>query len=193
MDDILTVVRRLIAQWQDVLGTEVEVCLGGSLASGLFILEGADVIDVDVRFLSNDPMSVSLRSRIETVTGLVFRKIIPVSDWPSGESQGVMIEGKLEHPELSLALDVEGCLRNRAYIGWARFYRLVLTADELAEIRSEKLRLRGDKSAYKALKSRWRSEVERRAIAAGLVPWPLVPGEWCPCQKGLVGDGHSCE
>jgi hypothetical protein len=169
MDHILRVVETLIAQWQDVLGTEVEVVLGGSLISGLFILEGADVIDVDVRFLTNDPMNESLRSRIETVTGLAFRKVISVNDWPCGASQGVMIEGKLNHPELPLVLDVEGCLRNRAYVGWARFYQLVLTQDELMEIRSEKLRLRGDKSAYKALKSRWRDEVERRALAAGLV------------------------
>lgn len=169
MKNVLVVVEKMIAQWQDALGTEVEVCLGGSLVSGLFILEGADVIDVDVRFLTDDPMSESLRFRIEQITGLAFRKVISVNDWPCGASQGVMIEGKLQHPEIALMLDVEGCLRNRAYVGWARFYQLVLTPDELAEIRSEKLRLRGDKSAYKALKSRWRDEVERRAIACGLV------------------------
>lgn len=169
MDQILRVVEGLMAQWQDALGTEVEVVLGGSLISGLFILEGADCIDVDVRFLTENPMSESLRSRIETVTGLAFRKVIPVGDWPNGESQGVMIEGKLNHPELALPLDVEGCLRNRAYVGWARFYRLVLTENELAEVRRRKLALRTDKKAYKTFKSKIRSEVERRAIAAGLV------------------------
>lgn len=169
MDQILKVVEGLMAQWQDALGTEVEVILGGSLISGLFILEGADCIDVDVRFLTENPMSESLRSRIEQVTGLAFRKVIPVGDWPHGESQGVMIEGKLNHPELVLPLDVEGCLRNRAYVGWARFYRLVLTENELAEVRRRKLELRSDKKAYKAFKSETRSEVERRAIAGGLV------------------------
>lgn len=169
MDHILSVVEKLIVQWQDALGTEVEVILGGSLISGLFILEGADCIDVDVRFLTRNPMSESLRSRIETVTGLAFRKVISVGDWPNGESQGVMIERKLNHPELNLPLDVEGCLRNRAYVGWARFYRLVLTENELAEVRRRKLALRSDKKTYKTFKSEVRSEVERRAIAAGLV------------------------
>lgn len=170
MEDILRVVEGLIAQWRDALGAEAEVVLGGSLVSGLFILERADVIDVDVRFLSDDPMSESLRRRIEAVTGLTFRKVVPVNDYPSGVSQGVMIEGQIVHPDLSLPLDVEGCLRNRAYVGWARFYRTVLTEVELEQLRVEKARLcRGDKKVYKAFKSHWRDEVERRAVALGLV------------------------
>jgi hypothetical protein len=169
MNKIVAVVTSLLARWADQLGDDVEVQLGGSLVSGLFLLEGADVVDVDVRFLVDDPADPTIRRRIESVTGLSYRKTIPVADWPSGKSEGFMIEGQLTHPELNLPLDIEGCLRNRRYVGWGRFYTLVLTADELAKFRNAKLRLRGDKSAYKALKSQMRSEVERRALAAGLV------------------------
>jgi hypothetical protein len=169
LEKIFQAVTAMIAQWQDTLGPEVEVVLGGSLISGLFVLEGADVVDVDVRFLVSEPADETIRRRVEMVTGLAFRKVISVADWPAGSSVGVMVEGRLEHPELPLPLDVEGCIRNRAYVGWARFYQLVLTPDELAEIRDGKLRLRADKKAYKAFKSAWRDEVERRALAAGLV------------------------
>jgi hypothetical protein len=163
-------IQALLASWQVELGPEIEVVLGGSLVSGLFIEEESSVIDVDVRFLHNDP-SAEVCSRIQTVTGLAFRKAILVQDWPHGESTGVMIEGVIKHPDYALPLEVEGCLRNRAYVGWARFYKLVLSEDELLEIRDRKrsLILAGDKKAYKAFKSEVRSEVEKRAIALGLV------------------------
>jgi hypothetical protein len=166
---MLEKIEHLIAEWQEALGNQVQVLLGGSLVSGLFVTEGAEVIDVDVRFLVDDPQDEQIRQQIEAVTGLVYRKTIPVADWPSGESLGVMVEGKLTHPELPLPLDVEGCIRNKAYIGWAKFYRLVLTETELADLLRRKAELRSDKKAYKAFKSEIRDEVERRAIAAGLV------------------------
>ncbi len=169
MEKILAVVLALIAQWQKALGSEVEVILGGSLVSGLFILEGAEAIDVDVRFLTDDPTNEELRQRIEEVTDLSFRKQIPVGNWPSGESLGVMVEGKLTHPELTLPLDVDGCIRNRAYVGWARFYRQVFSPTELEEMLARKLALRSDKKAYKAFKSSVIDEAQRRCLSLGLV------------------------
>jgi len=170
MEKILAVVSALIAEWQRALGDKVEVVLGGSLVSGLFILEGAESVDVDVRFLTDDPLNEGLRRRIESVTALAFRKQITVNDWPSGsQSPGVMVEGKLTHPELALPLDVEGCIRNRAYVGWARFYRTVFSPAELEEMLARKLALRADKKAYKAFKSGVISEAQRRCLELGLV------------------------
>lgn len=168
--DILRIVEDLAAQWQQALGSEVEVVLGGSLVSGLFILnEETEVIDGDFRFLTDNPTDENLRARIEALTGLKYRKTITVGDWPQGESQGVMVEGILEIPGLPLPLEVEGCIRNRAYVGWHRFYQDVLTEEELAAIRQKKIELRGDKKAYKAYKSSIREEVVRRVIARGLL------------------------
>lgn len=171
MKGILEAVRGLMKEWQDQLAPSgVEVVLGGSLVSGLFILdEETRVIDVDVRFLVEDPADEALRHQVEAVTGLTFRKVITVADWPRGESLGVMVEGTRRIPGASLPLDIEGCIRNRAYVGWARFYQTVLSEDELAEFRRQKRALRGDKKAYKALKSAVRAEVERRCLQRGLV------------------------
>lgn len=166
---ILRVVQDLLAQWQFALGEEVEVVLGGSLVSGLFIFEGAEVVDVDVRFLVDDPADTEVRRRIEAVTGLTYRKSITVADWPSGMSSAAMVEAVLAHPALPLPLEIEGCIRSRAYIGWARFYQTVLSPAELAEFRREKVRLRADLKAYKALKSAMIGEVIERCLARGLV------------------------
>jgi len=172
MKKINITIEKLIAKWQKAIGDRAEVVLGGSLVSGLFIYEGARVVDVDVRFLVDDPTAPGIVEIIENITGLSFRKTIQVNDWPTGKSLGVMVEGIITVPECPLPLEVEGCIRNRAYVGWARFYREVLTLTELAEFRQAKLDLREDKRAYKALKAFWRQEVERRALAAGLVRLP---------------------
>jgi len=167
---MLSVVETLVAEWQKALGENVRVVLGGSLISGLFILDDETrYIDVDVRFLTDVPESVELRERIEAVTGLKYRKTITVNDWPTGTSVGVMVEGVLTHPELALPLDVEGCIRNPKYIGWARFYQSVLTPDELSTFRRKKVELRHNKPEYKKLKEEVRAEVARRCVERGLV------------------------
>ena len=89
---MLSVIETLVAEWQKALGESVQVVLGGSLVSGLFILdEATKCIDVDVRFLTDTPGSEELREQIEAVTGLKYRKTITVNDWPTGTSVGVMI------------------------------------------------------------------------------------------------------
>ena len=60
---------------------------------------------------------VNLISKIESITGLKYRKDINVSDWPNGESKGIQIEGQIKYPGIELPLDIEGCLRNDKYIG----------------------------------------------------------------------------
>lgn len=170
LDTILRQVEALIAQWQLALGDSVQVLLGGSLVSGLLILDDeTKVIDVDVRFLTDDPTNEELRRKIETVTGLAYRKTIPVNDWPEGESLGVMIEGQLNVSTIPYPLDVEGCVRNHRYVGWHQYYQQVLTPEELAECRRQKVELRHDKQAYKAAKAEVRKEVERRCVARGIV------------------------
>jgi hypothetical protein len=172
---ILGAVEALITTWQAELGSDVTVILGGSLVSDTFVAEGAKVIDVDVRFLVDDPELPGLVKKIEAVTGLAYRKTIQVGDWPEGSSTGHMIEGFLDIPGLDLKAEVEGCLRSRKYVGWHRYYQAVFSAAELAEFRADKLRLRGDKQAYKARKNAMRSECERRAVALGLVPSDRSP------------------
>jgi len=167
---MLSAVEALIAEWQSALGESVKVVLCGSLVSGLFILDDeTKMIDVDVRFLVENPEDEALRQRVEAVTGLKYRKTITVNDWPTGTSTGVMVEGVLTVPELALPLDVEGCIRNPKYVGWARFYQTVLTQDELSNFRRKKLELRHNKAEYKKLKEEVRSEVARRCVERGLV------------------------
>ena len=162
----------LVADWQAKL-PEVNVVLGGSLISGLFILDDqTKLVDVDVRFLTDEPASDDLIKKIESVTGLNYRKTITVADWPGGESKGVMIEGQIKLPDVSLPLDVEGCLRNTKYVGWAKFFQEVLTQDELTDFLERKKQLRGDKKAYKALKEEMRRLVVGRCVERGLVAPP---------------------
>lgn len=174
VEDIRARVDGLIAEWQEKL-PEVEIALGGSLVSGLFVLDDeTEVVDVDVRFLTDAPLTEDLRQKIESATGLAYRKTITVSDWPTGESEGVMIEGKLALPGFPLPLDVEGCLRNARYVGWGKFYREVLSPEELADFFARKKALRHDKAAYKALKQEALALVKRRCVERGLVAAPTA-------------------
>lgn len=164
-------VNELMARWQRDLGDEVEVVLGGSLASDLFVFdEEAKVVDVDVRFLVDNPEDKGICKKIEAVTGLAYRKTIAVEDWPSNSpSPGIMVEGKIEMEGIPLPLDIEGCIRNRKYVGWARFYRQVLSPEEIRDFIKKKKMLRGNKAEYKKMKSEIRAEVERRCIEKGFV------------------------
>jgi len=168
-------VNELISEWQAAL-PEVKVILGGPLVSGLFILdEETDSVDVDLRFLipdtpvTDEEGTQELIQKIEAVTGLKYRKTIPVADWPEGTSNGIQIEGTVEIDGVDLPLDVEGCLRNDKYVGWGKFYKDVLTPEELSHFKEEKIRLRHDKQAYKALKQDVVEEVKKRCFEKGLV------------------------
>lgn len=168
-------VQELINGWQEAL-PEVKIVLGGSLVSGLFILDGqTESVDVDLRFLvHNTPSTETAETRdlikkIEDITGLKYRKTIKVADWPRGESDGIQIEGEVTLDGVELPLDVEGCLRNDKYVGWARYYKDVLSPEELTHFKSEKIRLRHDKVAYKALKQEVVAEVKKRCLEKGLV------------------------
>ena len=168
-------VNELIEKWQEAL-PDVQIVLGGSLVSGLFILdEQTKSVDVDLRFLTHETPSVDnantqeLIKKIEEVTGLKYRKTISVADWPEGTSNGIQIEGEVTIDGVELPLDVEGCLRNDKYVGWARYYKDVLSSEELAQFKADKIRLRDDKMAYKALKQEMVEEVKKRCLEKGLV------------------------
>ena len=103
------------------------------------------------------------------MTGLKYRKTISVADWPEGTSNGIQIEGEVTIDGVELPLDVEGCLRNDKYVGWARYYKDVLSSEELAQFKADKIRLRDDKMAYKALKQEMVEEVKKRCLEKGLV------------------------
>jgi hypothetical protein len=168
-------VHELINDWQEAL-PEIKIVLGGSLVSGLFILDGeTESVDVDLRFLVHHApdteavVTQDLIKKIEEVTGLKYRKTIKVADWPDGESNGIQIEGEVTVDGVDLPLDVEGCLRNDKYVGWAQYYKEVLSPEELAHFKTEKIRLRHDKVAYKALKQEVIAEVKKRCLEKGLV------------------------
>lgn len=175
LESIVNKVEIMIRQWQTAL-PEVQIVLGGSLVSGLFILdEKTQNIDVDLRFLSKKDISLEsdevkkLINKIEEITGLKYRKIITVSDWPSGSSEGIQIEGVVYVDGVELPLDIEGCLRNDRYVGWAKFYKEVLSQEELDFFKNEKIRLRNYKTEYKALKQRMIEEVQKRCLEKGLI------------------------
>ena len=175
--EILARVQALAAEWQAALGADVKVVLGGSLVSDTFVNDGAKVVDVDIRFLVDDPEAPGLITRVEAATGLRYRKTIAVADWPVGQSTGHMIEGILEVPGIDLPCEVEGCLRSRKYVGWHQYYQLVFSADELAAFRADKLQLRSDKAAYKARKFAMIEACKARALSNGLVPADRAPFE----------------
>ncbi len=135
---------KMVAGWQAQLGTDITVILGGSLVSGLFIWdEDTKLIDVDVRFLVDDDQVLNgqMRERIETCTGLKFRKQLRIgnpADPDDPVSDGVLVEGQFHVAGLDIPLEVEGCIRNRDYQSWAHLYCEVFTQEELAEIRSTK-------------------------------------------------------
>lgn len=164
---VLAFVENLIRTWQRKL-PDMQIVLGGSLASGVFVPQGAVSIDADIRFLTDTPDMNAVR-RVERVTGLTYRKTIQAGDWPSGTSVSHLVEGFIDVPGIELPLELECQVRNMKYVGWARLYPKVLTSAELAEIRAGKIALRGDKAAYKAFKAKWRDEVEKRAMKRGIV------------------------
>jgi hypothetical protein len=175
---ILSAIKTLIALWSEQLGPKFQLILGGSLVSDTFVSDGAKTIDVDLRFLVDNPDEPGLIDQVEAVTGLRYKKTNDaVADWPSGKSAAHMIEGFLEVEGIPLPLEIEGCLRNKRYVGWHRYYKEVFSEEELAEFRADKIRLRSDKSAYKKRKSQMRDECQRRAIEMGLVSPDRAPFE----------------
>ena len=175
LEAITDKVNTMVRQWQTAL-PDVEIVLGGSLVSGLFILDKeTEAIDVDLRFLSKRDISPEseetkeLVRKIEEITGLKYRKTISVADWPDGSSEGIQIEGAIHIDGVDLPLDVEGCLRNDKYVGWAKFYKQVLSKEELEFFMAEKIRLRHNKTEYKALKQRIVEEIKIRCLEKGLV------------------------
>ena len=187
-------VDQLIEKWQGEL-PDVQIVLGGSLVSGLFIFdEQTDSVDVDLRFLvpatpsTEDAVTQELIKKIEKVTGLKYRKTISVADWPEGTSAGIQIEGEITIDGVELPLDVEGCLRNDKYVGWARYYKDVLSPKEFAQFKSDKIRLRDDKEAYKALKQEVIAEVKKRCLERGFVK---IVSETSPSEEQAISSRWS--
>ncbi len=158
----LEVAHRIMREWGALLGPDVEITLGGSLVSGLWVQKGNEPVDLDIRFLVGEP-SREIADKIAKATGLAFRKSIPVNDHPTGMSTAFMVEGEITVDGINF--DVEGSVRNKAYVGWAKYYPEYLTTKELEQFRADKARLKGDKPAYKALKAGVLEEVQRRVIA----------------------------
>lgn len=181
--DVIAKVAPILRSWRRAL-PGIDVVLGGSLVSGTFVFDGAETVDVDVRFLADEPSS-GLAQRVAAATGLSVRKTIQVNDWPDGTSTAWQIEGILNVPGLP-PLDIEGSLRNRAYVGWASMYRKVLTPDELSTFVNAKQEMRGDKAAYKALKQDMLRKVRDRAVARGLVREFYIEGGTL-VERGIPG------
>jgi hypothetical protein len=176
----LNVAKAMVARWQTRLGNDVQVLLSGSLVSGLFVWdEDTEVIDVDVKFLVAEEkvLDSQMWKRIEEATGLVFRKLRPMSNEPDETlGPGVLFENRFWVDGVAIALEVEGALRNTQYTSCAHLYPQVFAADELVKIIIRKAVLKaearqtGDKTAYKDYKATVRREADRRIFARGLTP-----------------------
>ena len=150
--------------WQQAIGPGIKVVLGGSLVSKAFVQTGNDPIDLDIRFLTDDPASDY--PKVEAATGLTLRKQLQVIDHPAGTSTAFMVEGAVTRD--GITYDVEAAVRTPAYSGVAQLYSQVLTEREQGLFRADKALLKGDKKAYKALKVAVIEEVKARAQERGL-------------------------
>ena len=161
-EKLLSTANKVAADWQEKLGPDIKVVMGGSLVSRTFVPDERPV-DMDIRFLTDNPERDY--PKVEAVTGLKLRKQRPVEDYPSGSSTAYLVEGPLTRD--GVTFDVEAAVRTPAYVGWARFYPQVLTPEELSAFRADKARLSGNKEEYKALKARMLTEVKRRVDERG--------------------------
>ena len=142
---------------------EIEVELGGSLISGLFVFDGAEKFDADVKFIVKDPQDEHILQKIQSVTGLAYKKTIRIKELPPEKNTATMLERVFVAPELALPIDVEGCVRQGPYLNSHKLYAEFFSPDELEEIRRKKKELRADKEAYKKFKYEVRDELMRRA------------------------------
>jgi hypothetical protein len=166
---MLSVANKVASEWQDRLGPDIKVVMGGSLVSRTYVRSrGDEPIDMDIRFLTDNPERDY--PKVEAVTGLKLKKSRPMDNYPSGSATGYLVEGPLTRD--GITFDVEAAVRTPAYVGWARFYPAVMTPDELAAFRADKARLKGDKEAYKALKASVLKEVMKRVEERG-GPWEM--------------------
>jgi len=171
MESLLQLVqRRLIVPWQEKLQPEIQVVLGGSLVSDLLLVnEQTIAVDVDVRFLCDHPEDSVVLGKVQSATDLLYRKTIEVDDWPSGTSKGMMMERTIYLPENPLPFEIEGCLRNRRYVGWHQYFHQVLSESELQRIQERKKELQHDKGAYKLFKQEVLALVKTRCLERGIV------------------------
>ena len=164
---LLAAANDLTKEWQQRVGDDIKVVLGGSLVSKTYVQHGKELPDLDVRFLTKDPERDW--PRVAEATGLKFRKARMFDDYPNGQSKGVLVEGPVTRN--GITFDVEAAVRSPDYVGWARFYPEVMTPREIEAYRKEKADLKssGDKDAYKALKLRVLDEVKKRVNDWGLL------------------------
>ncbi len=152
-----------IESWKKMFDpNEIEVELGGSLVSGLFVLEGAKNYDADIKFIVKNPEDSEILRKIQSVTGLEYRKTIHIKELPPEKNLAVMVEKTIVIPEVSLPIDIEGCVRQGPYINSHKLYRKFFSSDELELIKKRKGELRKDKEAYKKYKYEVRDELMRR-------------------------------
>lgn len=159
-----------IAEWETVLDTnEVRIELGGSLVSGLFVSEGANKYDADVKFIVKNPEDPEILRKIEVATGLRYRKTINIRELPPEKNTATLMEKVFEIPGVEMPVDVEGLVRQGPYINSHKLVLKVLTLNEQEEVRRKKRELRDDKEAYKKYKYEIRDGVIRRAKETGLI------------------------
>jgi cytidyltransferase-like protein len=155
-----------IVEWEKQFDPhEIKVELGGSLISGLFVFEGADKFDADVKFIVSNPEDQTILQKIESVTGLKYKKTLRIKELPPEKNTAVMMENTVTVPGLSLPIDIEGCVRQGPYINSHKFYPLYFSPDELRQIKETKKALRGNKEEYKKFKYEMRDELMRRINA----------------------------
>lgn len=153
-----------IAEWKSKFDpNEIEIELGGSLISGLFVYDGANKFDADVKFIVKNPEDQAILQKIQSVTGLEYKKTLRIKELPPEKNTAVMMEKTVEVPGLSLPLDIEGCVRQGPYVNSHKLYSEYFSSEELSQIKEKKKELRGNKEEYKKYKYEVRDELMKRA------------------------------
>lgn len=141
---------------------EIQVELGGSLISGLFVREGAEKYDADIKFIVKNPLDPIVLKKIGHVTGLKYKKTIHIKELPSEKNTSIMMEKIFKIRGVLLPVDVEGCVRQGAYLNSHKLYARFFSPRELEEIRKKKKELRSDKDSYKKYKYKIRALLMKR-------------------------------
>jgi cytidyltransferase-like protein len=141
---------------------EIHVELGGSLISGLFVREGAEKYDADVKFIVKNPQDPAILKKIGRVTGLKYKKTIRIKELPSEKNISTLMEEIFKISGVLLPIDVEGCVRQGPYFNSHKFYTKFFSQHELEEIRKKKKELRIDKNLYKKYKYKMRMLLLKR-------------------------------
>ena len=133
------------------------------------VSEGIEKYDADVKFIVKNPQDQKILQKIESVTGLKYRKTLRIRELPPGKNIATLMEKIILIPGVALSVDMEGCVRQGPYINSHKLYARLFSREELEAVKQKKRQLRNNKDAYKEFKYQTRAELIKRAVAAKLI------------------------